>query len=73
VQGKRGPISNACWKAKTPKGLSEEELCVLCYLFNHLLVFIRGGSRERKTLIFQKEKEPQTAESWEDAERMKYA
>jgi hypothetical protein len=70
---KRGGISNAFRKPKTPEGLSEKDLCALCFLFVLPLVFIRGGSRERKSLIPQWRKEPQTAETREDAERMKYA
>jgi hypothetical protein len=44
-KGKRGPISSAFRKAKTPKGLSEKDLCVLRFLFVHDLIF-RGGSGE---------------------------
>jgi hypothetical protein len=50
--------------------LSEKDLCVLCFLFVHLLVFNRGGSIERTILIPQWRKEPQTAETREDAERV---
>jgi len=33
-------------------------LCALCFLFGHPLVFIRGGFRERKISIPQKDKRP---------------
>jgi hypothetical protein len=49
------------------------DLCVLFFLFVHPLDFMRGGSRERKSLIPKKRKEPQPAEIREDAERRKYA
>jgi hypothetical protein len=73
VQRENGSISNTSRKDKTAKGLSEKDLCALCFLFVLPLVFIRGGSRERKSLIPQWGKKPQTAEIREDAERMKYA
>jgi len=53
---KKGPICNAVWKAKTPKGLSEKDLCVLRFLSVHPLVFMRGEPKERKELDSQKEK-----------------
>jgi hypothetical protein len=46
--GKSGPISNASRMDKTAKGLSGNDLCVLCFLFGHLLAFIIGGYRGRK-------------------------
>ena len=51
--GNSGPISNASLKAKTAKGFSENDLCALCFLFSHLLVFISGGYRERKIFFIQ--------------------
>jgi hypothetical protein len=70
VQGKKGVISNAFRKPKTPEGLSEKDLCVLRFLFVHPLVFMCGAARGRKSLIPKRRKEPQTAEIREDAERM---
>jgi hypothetical protein len=46
--GKSGPISNASRKDKTAKELSGNDLCALCFLLCHLLVFVSGGYRERK-------------------------
>jgi hypothetical protein len=40
-QGEEGPISKASGKTKTPNGLPEKDLCVLCFLFGHPFVFIR--------------------------------
>jgi hypothetical protein len=51
-----------------PSRCSWNDLCVLCFLCVHPLVFIREKSTKRKILISTKRKEPQTAEIWEDAE-----
>jgi len=51
-------MANDSLKDKTAKGLSGNDLCALCFLFGHPLVFIRGGSREKKISIPQKEKRP---------------
>jgi hypothetical protein len=40
---KSGLICNAPRKAKNTKGLSRGDLCALCSLFVHPLVFIAGG------------------------------
>jgi hypothetical protein len=50
-KGKTGPISNASLKAKTAKGLSWNDLCALCLLPSHLLVFNSGGYRKREILF----------------------
>jgi len=70
--GCTGPISKTFRKVRTPKGLSKKDLCVLRFLLVHPLVFMGGGSRERRSLIPKRRKEPQTAEIREDAERRKY-
>jgi len=72
-KGKRGLISKAFRKAKTRKSPSKKNLCALCFLFGQAPIFIRGGCRERKIFIPKRRKAPQTAESQEDAERMKYS
>jgi hypothetical protein len=38
------------------KGVSEKDLCALCFLFVHPLVLIHGGSRETEVLIPRKGK-----------------
>jgi hypothetical protein len=48
---KKGLISNGFRNRKTPKGLSEKDLCVLRFLLVHPLIFMRGGSWERKSFI----------------------
>jgi len=58
---------------KTAKGLSGNDLCALCFLFVHSLVFIPQGFREKKILIPQKEKRTINQETREDAERLKFA
>jgi hypothetical protein len=44
-RGKSGAFSHPSRKVKTAKGLSRNDLCVLCFLFVHPLVFIPGGSK----------------------------
>jgi len=51
-----------------PSRCSWNDLCVLGFLFVHLLGFIREKSTKGTILISIKRKEPQTAEIWEDAE-----
>jgi hypothetical protein len=48
---KSGPISNARRKVKNTKGLSKDDLCDLCFLFVHPLVFIPGGSKGKEESI----------------------
>jgi hypothetical protein len=48
---KSGPISNASRKVKNTKGLSRDDLCALCFLFVHPLVFIPGGSKGKEESI----------------------
>jgi hypothetical protein len=67
-RGKSAPLSHPSRKVKTAKGLSRNDLCALCLLFVHSLVFIPGGSRESKRLIPKRGKEPRTAKIREDAE-----
>ena len=40
--GKSSPISDPSRKVKTANGLSENDLCTLCFLFGHPLIFIHG-------------------------------
>jgi hypothetical protein len=68
---KNGATRKASRKARTPRGLSEKDLCVLRLLFVHPLVFMPEGPGERKSLIPKRGKKPQTAEIEEDAERGK--
>jgi hypothetical protein len=72
-KGKNGAILKASRNARTPKGLSEKDLCVLRLLLVSPLVLMRGGSGARKSLTPKRRKETQTAEIREDAERGKYA
>jgi hypothetical protein len=44
-RGKSDPLSDPSRKVKTAKGLSRNDLCALCLLFVHPLVFIPGGSK----------------------------
>jgi hypothetical protein len=67
---KSGSIYDPSRKHKTPKGFSSKDLCALCCLFVHPLVFIRGGSGERK-IFFPKGEKTQSAEIRENAEGMK--
>jgi hypothetical protein len=53
---KRNPPSNASRKAKTPKGLSEKDLCALRFLAGPPLFFILGGPEEIKLISPQGEK-----------------
>jgi hypothetical protein len=62
VLGGKDPISNASLKDKTAKGVSGKNLCALGLLLIRPLLFIRGGCRERKFFIRQKEKMTITAE-----------
>jgi hypothetical protein len=55
-QGEKGSHFQRFPEGKTPKALSKKDLCALCFLFVHPLVFLPGGSRERKILIPRKEK-----------------
>jgi hypothetical protein len=54
AQGKNGPLPTASRKAKSPKGLSERDLCDHCSLFVHLFVLIPGGSKGKEESIFIK-------------------
>jgi hypothetical protein len=45
------PISNAPRKVKNTKGLSRGDLCALCLLFVHPLVFIPGASEDKEESI----------------------
>jgi hypothetical protein len=38
-------------KVKTAKGLSKKDLCALCLLFVHPLLFITGGSKGKEGSI----------------------
>jgi hypothetical protein len=46
--GQRLKARNAWQKAVPFQGSSSKDLCALCFLFVHPLVFLRGGSGERK-------------------------
>ncbi len=50
-RGKSGPLSHPCRKVKTAKGLSRNDLCALCFLCVHPLVFIRGGSKGKEESV----------------------
>jgi hypothetical protein len=50
-RGKSGAFSHPSRKVKTAKGLSRNDLCVLCFLFVHPLVFIPGGSKGKQGSI----------------------
>ena len=43
-------------REKTSNGLSGNDLWALCFLFGHPFIFMRGGSRKIRVLIFPKEK-----------------
>jgi len=45
---KNGVIPKASRKVKTPRKLSEKDLCVLRFLFVDPLVLMRGGSGEER-------------------------
>jgi len=47
-RGKNGPLSHPSRKVKMAKGLSRNDLCALCLLFVHPLVFIPGGSKPKE-------------------------
>jgi len=47
-KGKSGPLSHPSRKAKMAKGLSRNDLCALCLLFVHPLVFNPGGSKGKE-------------------------
>jgi hypothetical protein len=47
-RGKSGPLFRPSRKVKTAKGLSRNDLCVLCVLFVHPLVFIPGRSKAKE-------------------------
>jgi hypothetical protein len=46
--GKSGALSHPSRKIKTAKGLSRNDLCALCFLFVHPLVFIPGRSKGKE-------------------------
>jgi hypothetical protein len=50
-RGKNGPLSHPSRKVKMAKGLSRNDLCALCLLFVHPLVFIPGGSKGKEESI----------------------
>jgi hypothetical protein len=50
-RGKSGPLSHLSRKINTAKGLSRKDLCALCLLFVHPLVFNPGGSKGREESI----------------------
>ena len=45
---KSGLLSNPSRKINTARGLSRNDLCDLCLLFVHPLVFILGGSKRKE-------------------------
>jgi hypothetical protein len=45
------PISDPSLNDKNAKELSEKNLCVLCFLFVHPFVFIRGGYRGKEIFV----------------------
>ena len=49
--GKNGPLSHPSRKVNTGKRLSRNDLCALCLLFVHPLVFIPGGSKGKEESI----------------------
>jgi len=51
MQGENGPLCLPSWKVITAKGLSWNNLCVLCLLFGHPVVFNPGGSKGKEELI----------------------
>jgi len=46
--GKSGPLFHPSRKVNTAKGLSRKDLCALCLLFVHPLVFNPGGSKGKE-------------------------
>jgi len=50
-RGKSGPLSHPSRKVKSAKGLSRNDLCVLCLLFVHPFVFNPGGSKGKEESI----------------------
>jgi hypothetical protein len=51
MQGEKRRFFYPSRKVKTAKGLSRNDLCVLCFLFVHPLVFIPGGSKGKEGSI----------------------
>jgi hypothetical protein len=50
-RGKNGPLPTASRKVKSLQGLSEKDLCDLCFLFVHIFVLIPGGLKGKEKLI----------------------
>jgi hypothetical protein len=48
---RNGPFSNTSREARTPKGLSRNDLCPLCFLFVHPLVSITGRPKGKEESI----------------------
>jgi hypothetical protein len=54
LKGKSACLPQPSRKFKTAKGLSRNDLCVLCLLFVHPMAFISGGSEGKEESIFIK-------------------
>jgi len=50
-RGKSGPLSHRSRKVNTAKGISKNDLCALCLLFVHPLVFNPRGSKGKEESI----------------------
>jgi hypothetical protein len=70
VRGRLGPISSASLteSLKSAKWVSGNNLCALCLLCAHLMVFFGRGIRERKISIPENERMAIDAESRKNAE-----
>jgi hypothetical protein len=56
IQRKSSPFATPLQRPKAVKRFPGNDLCALCFLFILILVFLRGGFRERKIFIPQNEK-----------------
>jgi hypothetical protein len=50
-RGKSDPLPHPSRKVKTAKGLSGNDLCVLCLLSVHPLAFVLGGSKRKEKSV----------------------
>jgi hypothetical protein len=51
MQEEKRPISNPPRKVKNTKAFFKDDLCALCFLFVHPLVFNPGGSKGKEKSI----------------------